>query len=115
MAVRLSRIFVLCFVLAGVCSSAQAAGLRGPVCRLSSCVTHLKRVARVASQAKTETWGGGVPYGPGGGFTPVSLQAAYGLTQLSGVGGAGTTIGVVIAHNDPTAETDLSTWRAHYG
>jgi subtilase family serine protease len=45
------------------------------------------------------------------GFGPADLQDAYKLP----VGGAGQTIAVVDAYDDPTAEDDLATYRATYG
>lgn len=56
-------------------------------------------------------------HGPGSGTTsPVSydasqLQAAYGLSQLSASAGAGTTVAVVDAYDDPNAYSDLTTYR----
>ena len=47
-----------------------------------------------------------------GGFSPADLGSAYGLP--SG-GGAGMTIAVTIAYDDPKAEADLATYRSLYG
>jgi PKD repeat protein len=47
--------------------------------------------------------------------TPAYLQQAYDLSYLSQTGGAGDTVAVVDAYNDPSAETDLKTYRSHYG
>ena len=47
------------------------------------------------------------------GFGPASLQAAYKLP--SSTGGAGQTVAVVDAFNDPNAKSDLATYRADFG
>lgn len=49
--------------------------------------------------------------GPSG-YGPADLRAAYGL---SGSGGGGQVIAIVDAYDAPTAESDLATYRAHYG
>jgi subtilase family serine protease len=47
------------------------------------------------------------------GYGPADLQSAYKLP--SATAGAGQTIAIVDAFNDPTAEADLATYRAQYG
>jgi hypothetical protein len=47
------------------------------------------------------------------GFGPASLQAAYKLP--SSTAGAGQTVAVVDAFNDPNAKSDLATYRADFG
>ncbi|MBV9801986.1 MAG: hypothetical protein JO130_02285, partial [Solirubrobacterales bacterium] len=47
--------------------------------------------------------------------TPAYLQQAYDLSYLAQTGGSGDTIGVVDAYDDPTAASDLSTYRQQYG
>jgi subtilase family serine protease len=46
------------------------------------------------------------------GYGPSDLRSAYALT---GTGGAGQTIGIVDAYDDPNAASDLSAYRAQYG
>ncbi len=46
------------------------------------------------------------------GYTPVDLRSAYGLPAN---GGAGATIAVVAAMDDPRAESDLAQYRRHFG
>jgi subtilase family serine protease len=46
------------------------------------------------------------------GFTPCDLRAAYALPAS---GGAGQTVAIVDAYNDPNAESDLAVYRAAYG
>ncbi len=47
--------------------------------------------------------------------TPLYLQQAYDLTALSASQGAGKTIAVIDAFNDPTVAADLATFRSTYG
>ncbi|MBV9040231.1 MAG: peptidase S8 [Acidimicrobiia bacterium] len=49
----------------------------------------------------------------GGFYSPSDLQSAYKLQ--SATAGTGLTIGIVDAYDDPNAETDLATYRSHYG
>jgi hypothetical protein len=51
--------------------------------------------------------------GERGGFSPADLQSAYRLP--SSTNGRGQTVAVVIYADDPNAESDLSTYRSHYG
>jgi N-acetylneuraminic acid mutarotase len=48
-----------------------------------------------------------------GGYGPADLQSAYGLPSASA--GAGQTVAVVDAYDDPSAEADLAVYRAQYG
>jgi hypothetical protein len=56
-----------------------------------------------------------VPDGPpsGAGYGPASLQSAYKLP--SATAGAGQTIAVVDAYDDPDAQSDLATYRSDWG
>jgi subtilase family serine protease len=47
------------------------------------------------------------------GYGPSDLQSAYKLP--SSTAGAGQTVGIVDAYDDPTAESDLAVYRSHYG
>ncbi|MFG3102498.1 carboxypeptidase regulatory-like domain-containing protein [Streptomyces sp. NPDC048182] len=47
-----------------------------------------------------------------GGYGPADLRSAY---DLPAGGGAGQTVAVVVAFDDPTAESDLAVYRAQYG
>ena len=46
------------------------------------------------------------------GYGPAALQSAY---QLSSAAGAGVTVAIVDAYNDPTASSDLAVYRSTYG
>src|SRR5271155_3522228 len=50
--------------------------------------------------------------GERGGFDPQDLRSAYNLPET---GGSGRTIAIVVAFNDPNAESDLSVYRHRYG
>ncbi|MGH2916300.1 MAG: hypothetical protein ACRDMX_15075 [Solirubrobacteraceae bacterium] len=47
--------------------------------------------------------------------TPAYLQQAYDLTYLSQIAGGSDTVAVVDAYDDPTAASDLASFRATYG
>src|SRR5207253_9077469 len=46
------------------------------------------------------------------GYGPADIQSAY---KLSSSAGAGTTVAIVDAYNDPTAESDLAVYRSQFG
>ncbi|HVU71649.1 MAG TPA: S53 family peptidase [Mycobacteriales bacterium] len=50
----------------------------------------------------------------GSGYGPAQIQGAYGLTPAAGVG-TGPTVAVVDAYDDPTAASDLATYRSSWG
>ena len=50
---------------------------------------------------------------PAGGYGPSDLQSAYALP--SGTAGAGQTVAIVDAYDDPSAESDMGTYRSTYG
>src|SRR5919199_607667 len=49
------------------------------------------------------------------GYGPTDLQAAYNLTSDSATRGAGQTVAIVDAYDDPNAASDLATYRSQYG
>jgi subtilase family serine protease len=51
----------------------------------------------------------------GVGYGPSQLQSAYNLTSASAANGAGRTIAIVDAFDDPTAAADLATYRSSAG
>lgn len=57
-----------------------------------------------------DSHGNPVPNLTPSGFKPADIVAAYGLG-----GGAGQTVAIVDAYNDPTAEADLGVYRAQFG
>jgi len=68
-----------------------------------------------ACHARVTTDGAGNPLASTGpvGYGPVQFQTAYSLP--SSTAGAGQTIGIVDAYNDPTAEGDLATYSSTFG
>ena len=56
---------------------------------------------------------------PGGGLTPAEIRAAYGFNNVSfgstAANGAGQTIAIVDAYNDPDIASDLATFDAQFG
>ena len=56
---------------------------------------------------------GAASAGPAGGLTPQELATVYGYDP--GSGGAGQTVGIVDAFDDPRIESDLATFDARYG
>lgn len=49
------------------------------------------------------------------GYHPGDLQSAYNLTTASATAGAGQTVAIVDAYNDPNAEADLGAYRSQFG
>ncbi|MFD5075379.1 peptidase S8 [Streptomyces sp. NPDC058371] len=49
------------------------------------------------------------------GYGPTDLRNAYGLTSAASTNGAGSTIAIVDAYDDPNAEADLAKYRSYYG
>jgi subtilase family serine protease len=49
------------------------------------------------------------------GLSPASLLSAYNLASVAGSAGAGQTIAIVDANDDPTAFSDVNVYRAQYG
>jgi hypothetical protein len=49
------------------------------------------------------------------GFGPSNLQSAYNLASASAANGAGETVAVVDAYNDPDANSDLTVYRSQFG
>ena len=50
-----------------------------------------------------------------GGYHPADLQAAYGLASAAAKDGAGQTVAIVDAYNDPNAASNLATYRSTFG
>ncbi|GAA1980327.1 S53 family peptidase [Catenulispora subtropica] len=70
---------------------------------------HALRVTGVSEKVKAF---GVTPNATPSGFGPADLLSAY---NLPANGGAGQTIAIVDAYNDPNAEADMNTYRAQYG
>ncbi len=79
-------------------------------------------LVRAPAKAATAATPGVAPYklndgastsGPAGGLTPAQLASAYGYDPTAG--GAGQTVAVVDAYDDPTIESDLKAFDTQYG
>jgi hypothetical protein len=78
---------------------------------------HLTRVARHGRNAHSAGVADDAPASasePSFG-TPAWLQQAYDTTWLSANRGSGDTVAVVDAYDDPTAASDLASYRSHFG
>jgi hypothetical protein len=64
-----------------------------------------------AQEASPALGGSGVE----GGYSPEDLRKAYNLTKASAANGAGQTVAIVDAHDDPNAEEDMNVYRKNYG
>jgi subtilase family serine protease len=72
------------------------------------------RAGFAACLARVVTDTSGKPFvssGPSG-YNPADIQSAYGL---AGTSGAGRTVAIVDAYDDPTAEADLGVYRSQFG
>jgi subtilase family serine protease len=49
------------------------------------------------------------------GYGPADLQSAYSLGTASAANGTGETVAIVDAYGDPSAASDLATYRTHFG
>ena len=49
------------------------------------------------------------------GYHPADLQSAYNLASASAAKGGGQTVAIVDAYNDPSALTDVATYRSNFG
>ena len=69
--------------------------------------------ARCHSLVRVDASGQPLPNVTPSGYGPADLRSAYNLGTASG--GAGTTIAIVDAYDDPNAEKDLGVYRSQYG
>jgi subtilase family serine protease len=69
-------------------------------------------VARCNALVVTDSKGTPLATSTPSGYGPADLKSAY---KLPATGGAGQTIGIVDAYNDPNAESDLSVYRSQFG
>ncbi|MFC4031668.1 peptidase S8 [Streptomyces polygonati] len=86
---------------------ARAGDMACKALRVTSGTVHAARTATVtpaSANAATPT-----------GYGPTDLRAAYGLTAASAANGAGETIAIVDAYDDPNAAADLAKYRTYYG
>ncbi len=71
--------------------------------------------ARCHSLVLVDVFGNPLATSGPSGYGPTQLRSAYGLTQASTSNGAGQTIAIVDAYDDPNAESDLGVYRSTFG
>ena len=97
---------------------AQVLGVRGtrslvhPMLRPAASSFRLRRPRLARSHAASAAVAAATAPQPG---TPAYLEQAYDLSYLSQTEGAGTTVAVVDAFDDPNAEADLAAYRSEFG
>jgi subtilase family serine protease len=79
------------------------------------CPSAAPGVARCHSLVRVDNFGQPLPTTSPSGYGPADLQAAYNLALASSNGGAGQTIAIVDAYDDPNAESDLAMYRGQFG
>jgi len=103
----------LVLLCAGV---AQAAPRWGKYHR-SVCAALVSEMHCLAQEATKSA--GGSPLAsstpPAGSYGPAQLQGAYSLTAASGSKGAGETVAIVDAYNEPYIKSDINKYRSQYG
>jgi subtilase family serine protease len=70
--------------------------------------------ARCLAQVETDAAGAPLATAPSAGYGPAQLRGAYSLTTATSAG-AGQTVAIVDAYNDPNAESDLNQYRGAFG
>lgn len=128
-----SAIVALAAASAVVGAGASSAAARTPISRVGTRYAKVRRVCRaprrrdasclalrlvparagVAGARAYAVGAGAVSKGPAGGLTPADLASAYAF--LPSVGGAGQTVAIVDAYDDPEIEQDLGTFDSEYG
>ena len=98
--------------LVGTTTAGAAPSQTGQLHSTKVCGTPAAGHAACMSVVRTDAAGKPLATTTPSGFGPTTIQSAYKLTGLSS---GGRTVAIVDAYNDPTAETDLATYRAAYG
>jgi subtilase family serine protease len=108
-----------------VVASAQAATLRAAVSQLAATVpVSVMNLGCGGGATTVQVRCLGKTLGRGGrlvlnssptGLRPADIQSAYGLSTAATTYGKGSTIAIVDAQDDPTAEADLNVYRATFG
>ncbi|HEX6459696.1 MAG TPA: S53 family peptidase [Thermoleophilaceae bacterium] len=71
--------------------------------------------ARCHAEIVTDAAGNAVTNVTPAGYFPSDLRSAYAIPASSGAPGTGPTIAIVDAYDDPSAESDLGTYRSQFG
>jgi hypothetical protein len=117
---------LLVSIAAAVASAAPAAAASSPVAQAHAapssaavCGPAAPGFARCLSLVRTDLAAVPssqvTPLATPSGYGPASLQAAYNLAAASLNNGAGRTVAVVDAYDQPNAESDLAAYRTQYG
>jgi Ricin-type beta-trefoil lectin domain/Putative Ig domain/Subtilase family len=109
---------VLAAAVAAVAASVAAAGtsaahVRSQVAFKHACGVPARGQARCGALIRTGPETAGFRAASIGGYRPSDLRAAYGLPSASR--GKGQTLAIIDAYDDPTAESDLATYRSTFG
>jgi hypothetical protein len=88
-------------------SSAAVCGAAAP--GFARCLSWLR--TDIAARTRSQV----TPLAAPSGYGPASLQSAYNLAGASLSSGAGRTVAVVDAYDDPNAESDLAAYRSQFG
>jgi subtilase family serine protease len=115
-----SRPLIVATVLAAAALSVTTTGAASSA---AAAPTHAQRVCGSAASGyaacnawvRTDVAGKPGPVATVSGYGPSDLRSAYGLASLAGSAGAGVTVGIVDAFDDPTAFSDVNTYRAQFG
>ncbi len=100
---------------ADTATDAAAAGLLTEVFHRPVCAPTQPGRVRCLSDVVTDPAGSVLAKATPSGFGPADLRSAYGVVVAALNQGAGHTIAIVAAYDNPTAESDLSVYRAQYG
>ena len=96
-------------------TAAPTAGAAASVHAQRSCAATAPGTASCKAWVRTDVVGNqGLAATPSG-YGPSDLRSAYNVASLSGSAGAGRTIAIVDAYDDPTAFADVNVYRAQYG
>ena len=99
-------------ILPGVASASASPGLYQPACPTAA-RGHAQCLALRLADAPAPT--GVRPAQTPGAYGPSDLQSGYGLTAAAASKGAGETVAIVDAYDDPDAPSDLAVYRSKYG
>jgi subtilase family serine protease len=94
-------------------NTGSAAPTLGPLTK-AGCTTASRHDVRCFAEYRAVRYPAGMHAAPATppGLSPANIASAY---ALSGDGGAGHTVAIVDAYDDPNAEADLASYRATYG
>lgn len=101
-------------IASGSASASQATAPAGPHSQ-HVCSRAATGYAACDAVLRTDIMGKASPAATPSGYGPTDLRSAYNLATASANNGAGVTVGIVDAYDDPTAFADVNTYRAQFG